>query len=115
MELRKFISQTLLDIVGAVEDAQSQTPEGCVVPSLVQTFTAVQHGVSEIQAIEFEVTVRADERAGSEAKLNVVAAIVGGNVKGESGKSGGHAATLKFRVPVRLPCSGPKKGKKDAV
>lgn len=111
MELRRFISQTILDIVGAVKDAQNETFEGCVVPSIAQTFTAVQHGVSEIQAIEFEVTIRADERAGSEAKLNVVAAFVGGGVKGESGKSGGHAATLKFRVPVRLPCSGPKKVK----
>lgn len=46
--------------------------------------------------------MRADEQSGSEAKLNVVAAIVGGNVKGESGKAAGHSATLRFRVPVRL-------------
>jgi len=104
MELREFISKTVEDIIGGVQDAQKKVPEGCVVPAIKQTFEAVQHGVSEFQAVEFEVTVRADERAGSEARLSVVAAVVGGGVKGESGKSGGHAATLRFRIPVRLPC-----------
>jgi hypothetical protein len=59
--------------------------------------------VSDVQAVTFEVTVRADEREGSEAKLNVVTAIIGGGMKGESGKSGGHAATLNFKIPIRLP------------
>jgi len=105
MELRNFISQTLEDIVGGVEDAQKKLPAGCIVPAVKTTFQAVEHGVSEFQAIAFEVTVRTEERAGSEAKLNVVAAVIGGSVKGESGKSGGHAATLSFKVPVRLPCA----------
>jgi hypothetical protein len=73
------------------------------------TFEAVQHGVSDLQAIEFEVTVKAEQKAGSEAKLSVVAAFVGGSVKGESGKSDGHAATLKFKIPVGLPTSNPAK------
>jgi hypothetical protein len=105
MELRTFISQTLQDIVGGVQDAQKSVPIGAVVPSIKTTFQAVEHGISEIQAVDFEVTVRADERAGSEAKLSVVAAVVGGGVKGERGKSGGHAATLRFKIPVRLPCA----------
>jgi len=109
MELRDFISKALQDIIGAVQDAQKKVPDGCVVPAIKTTFQAVQHGVSEIQAVEFEVTVRADERAGSEARLSVVAAVIGGGVKGESGKSGGHDATLRFRIPVRLP-SGEKGG-----
>lgn len=103
MELREFISKALQDIVGGVEDAQQALPKDCVVPALKKTFQAVGHGVSEIQAIEFEVTVKADERSGSEARLSVVAAVVGGGIKGESGKTGGHAATLRFKVPLRLP------------
>ena len=85
-----------------------------MVPSDIEpTFQAVQHGISEVQAIEFEVTVRADERAGSHAKLNVVAAVIGGSVKGESGKSGVHAATLRFKIPVRLPCIEEKETKAE--
>lgn len=108
MELRTFISQALVDIIGAVEDAQKRTPLGSVVPSIIKNFEAVKHGVSELQAVDFEVTVRADERADSEAKLSVVAAVVGGGLRGESGKSEGHAATLKFRIPILLPRSSEK-------
>ena len=103
MELREFISKTLEDIIGAVQDAQQKVPNDCVVPRVNKSFKSVGHGISEVQPVEFEVTVRADERAGSEARLSVVAAVIGGGVKGESGKSGGHAATLRFKIPVRLP------------
>jgi len=106
MELRQFISQALLDIVGAVEDTQKKTKGGTIVPANIsKSFQSVEHGISDLQGIEFEVTVKADQSVGSEAKLNVVAAIVGGGVKGESAKADGHVATLKFKVPVRLPTS----------
>lgn len=107
MELRTFISKTLLDIVGGVEDAQKELPIGIVIPATAKTYQAVEARISEVQVVDFEVTVRADERAGSEAKLNVVAAVFGGGLKGESGTSGGHAATLKFSVPIRLHCKEP--------
>lgn len=110
MILRDFISQALMDIVAAVEIAQQKTQSGTVVPDgISNSFKAVETGISDLQVVEFEVTVKADERAGSEARLSVVAAVVGGGVKGESGRSGGHAATLKFRIPVRLPVSAVKK------
>ena len=109
MELRNFISQALLDVIGGVQDAQSKSDTGSVVPAGIrEAYKAVEVGISELQVIDFEVTVKADERSGSEAKLSVVAAFVGGSVKGDSGKTGGHAATLKFRVPVRLPTSKSK-------
>jgi len=108
MELRDFISTALLDIVGAVQDAQAKTPTGTIVPDdIVDDFKAVETGISDVQSIEFEVTVSADKRSGSEGKLSVVAAVVGGGIKGESSKSDGHAASLKFRIPVRLPSSKP--------
>jgi hypothetical protein len=104
MDLREFISQALLDVIGAVQDAQKRSPLGTIVPAGISTtISAIQAGVSHLQSVDFEVTVRADEHSGSEARLSVVAAVVGGGVKGDSNKSGGHAATLKFRVPVRLP------------
>jgi len=106
MELKEFISQALLDIVGGIEDAQTKTPSGRIVPSGVKNdYKSVEAGISELQAVDFEVTVTADERSGTEAKLSVVAAVVGGGVKGESAKSGGHVATLRFRVPMLLQTS----------
>jgi hypothetical protein len=105
MELRLFVSQALCDIVNGVKDAQSATDKGTIVPSVSSSFKSVETGISEVQSIHFEVTVKSDERKGSEAKLSVVAAIVGGSVKGESGNSAGYAAKLEFRVPVKFPRS----------
>jgi hypothetical protein len=109
MELRKFISTALADIVNGVQDAQAEVGSGIVVPEVSKSIKAVKAGISEFTAIQFEVTVKSDERAGSEAKLSVVAAVIGGSVKGDSGSSSGHAATLSFSVPVRLPKSAESK------
>ena len=105
MDLRDFVSTALLDIIEGVKDAQTKTDKGTIVPAVRQNYKSVETGISELTTVEFEVTVKSDERAGSEAKLSVVAAVVGGGVKGESGSSSGHAAKLTFRVPVRLPVS----------
>jgi hypothetical protein len=112
MELRRFISQALQDIIGGVEDAQKAVHHGAVVPFIPRTFQAVEHGINEVQAVDFEVTIRTDERASSGAKLSVVAAAVGGGVKGESGKSGGHAATLRFKI---LRTAYVRQNEKDAI
>jgi len=105
MDLRNFVSRALCDIVNGVKDAQKETDKGTIVPPVSGSFKAVETGISEISPIEFEVTVKTDEREGSEAKLSVVAAVVGGGIKGESGSSTGHAAKLTFRVPVKFPRS----------
>src|SRR5437870_4306700 len=107
MVLREFVTQAILDIVGAIEDAQKKTPVGTVVPAGISSrYQAIEAGITRLQVVDFEVVVKADERSGSEAKLSVAAAVIGGRVKGESGKSGGHSATLRFRIPLRLPESG---------
>ncbi len=106
VELRTFISATLLDIIGGVKDAQEKSDLDTIVPEVDDTFQSLEAGISNIQVIDFEVTVNADERSGTETKINVVAAILGGSTKAGSDKAGGHAATLKFRVPVRLSRKG---------
>jgi hypothetical protein len=102
MNLKEFVSKALLDIVDGVADAQSKVTGGVIVPAVVQTFQAVQHGVNNTQAVSFEVTVRAEESVGSEARLNVVAGFFGAGVKGERGNSEGHAAVLSIKVPIRF-------------
>ena len=107
MILRDFISQVLTDIIGGVEDAQRKCPGDRIVPKVQRVGYTVEKFVTDLQVVDFEVTVRADERSGSEAKLTVITMALGG-IKGESGKSGGHSATLRFKVPIALP-----KGKQD--
>jgi len=106
MDLRTFIKTALLDIVNAVKDAQSET-EGCFVPGGVnQTFESVKHGVSEIQVIEFQVMVEADETKGTEGRLGVVNSFIGAGISGKSGTETKQSNTLKFRIPLKLPTSG---------
>jgi hypothetical protein len=103
MELRVFIKEALKDIVGAVEDAQNEISKGEIVPYSNSSFKGIETGAADIQPIEFEVTVTANEKEGSEAKLSVIAAVIGGNVKGQSDTTVGHVGSLKFRIPVKLP------------
>lgn len=103
MNLRDFIKQALMDIVGAVQDAQKEITGGEIVPAVNDSFKSVETGISHIQPIEFDVSVNADTKSGSEAKLSVVAAVIGGNVRGQSNASSGHVASLKFKIPVKFP------------
>ena len=103
MELRNFISATLLDIVGGVKDAQEKSDPNTIIPDVPRNEKTVQAGTNDLQTIEFEVTVNADERSGTETKINVVTAFLGGSTKAGSDRAGGHAATLKFRIPICLP------------
>lgn len=103
MELRKFIASALCDIIGGVQDAQQVAPNGAIIPKVSSSFQSVETGISDIAPVEFEVTVTADEHAGGEAKLSVVAALVGGVAKGQLDTASGHVARLTFRVPVKYP------------
>jgi hypothetical protein len=63
----------------------------------------VETGISRVQSVEFEVAVmNTEKKSGSEVQLNVVAALVGGGVRGNGAASTAHAATLRFRVPIRF-------------
>lgn len=107
MELKTFVKTALLDIIEAVQDAQTETPAGAIVPEGInRSFKSVEHGVSELQAVDFEVSVTAGEAKGSEGKLGVVTAIVGAGVAGKSSTESSNCSRLKFRIPVQLPTSG---------
>jgi hypothetical protein len=102
MELRKFVSQALCDIADGVLDAQKRIEGGELIPDVADTFKSVETGISGVQPIDFEVAVTTEEKSGSEAKLSVVAGLIGGNVKGSSGLTNAHVATLRFRIPIRF-------------
>lgn len=104
MELRFFIKETLKDVLGGISDAQQEIENGEIVPVLNENgWKGLETGLTSYQAIDFEVAVNAVEQKGSEAKLNVVAAVIGGHVKGDSSNKAEHTAKLNFKIPVKLP------------
>lgn len=111
MELRTFVKKAILDIVGGVQDAQAETEEGVVVPSGIKKhYEAVKHGVSELQAVDFEVCVTAEESKGSEGKLGVFNSFIGAGIAGKSSNESSNSSKLRFRVPIQLPTSGKLRG-----
>ncbi len=102
MELRQFVKQALCDIAGAVKDARAEADGAEIAPDVGSSYKAIEIGISQVQSVESEVAVNTEKKSGSEAKLNVVAALVGGGVGGNSTDSTAHAATLRSRVPIRF-------------
>lgn len=107
MELRSFIKQALLDIVEGVKDAQAETASGTVVPGgFLKNIQNAERGLSEIQAIDFTVTISIDETSGRTARLGVLSGIVGAGLASDTAKADAHSTVLKFKIPIQLPTSG---------
>ena len=66
----------------------------------------MKHGVSELQAVDFEESVTAEESKGSEGKLGVISSVIGAGIAGKSSNESSHSSKLRFRVPIQLPTSG---------
>ena len=104
MELKTFIKETLKDVLGGIYEAQQEITHGQVVPALNEEgWKGLETGLTSFQAIDFEVSINAVEQEGNEAKLNVVAAVIGGSVGGDSSSTAEHTAKLNFKIPVKLP------------
>lgn len=104
MELKDFVKESIKNIMDGVSEAQEELQSGKVAPHFsTHALGWYESGLSNRQLIDFEVSVNAIEKEGSEAKLNVVAAVVGGGVKGDSSSTASHTAKLQFKVPVEFP------------
>ncbi|MEO0415368.1 MAG: hypothetical protein AAF226_10500 [Verrucomicrobiota bacterium] len=109
MELREFIKQSLLDIIGGVEDAQQEAPKGTIAPNeITRNMAAVQHRVSHLQPVDFQVAVTVDESAKVGAKIGVLSGIFGASVAGDESEAKQSGTTLKFTIPIHLPLGGSK-------
>ena len=103
MELKDFVKESIKSIMSGVSEAQQEVASGKVASKFsTHSLGWYASGLSNRQPIDFEVSVNAIEKEGSEAKLNVVAAVVGGGIKGDSSSTSTHTATLRFSVPVEF-------------
>ena len=106
MELRKFISAALSDIVGGVQDAQKEHA-GIIVPPTTSSLEDVKSGATAYQRIDFEVQVTVESAGETEGKIGVVAAFVSGSGSKKKSDQSTRCTLLKFGVPVRFPETTP--------
>ena len=99
MELRKFVSTSLLDIVNGVADAQAESQPNTIVPQTNTSTNFVNTGLTQFQVIEMNVIVRIEDTAETSGKISVWSSGVGGS----SATQAGQETTLAFKVPVRFP------------
>ena len=108
MELKDFVSETLVQIIEGVKDAQSKvvdTEGGSVNPEYSQTprpHTISRYG-KIIQDVEFDVALSVSEGTESKGGIGVVAGVFALGSQGQSNAENASFSRIKFHVPMVLP------------
>jgi len=114
MELKEFVSQTLLQIIEGVKVAQENTKQHGAKINPVLTYTEMgtfrtpmvtptSNITSPVFLVDFDVAIIATEGEGIKGGggLNVAAIRIG--AQGESSSSNTQQSRVKFIVPITLP------------
>lgn len=114
MELREFVSRTLIDIAGGVQDAQKVASDSGARfnPKLRNVFTGStsagavlgwsQNDGHAVLLAEFDVAVTATEGTQTQGGIGVVGGLVNLGSKGQSDQASAQASRIKFCVPFVL-------------
>lgn len=100
VSLKQFVTDSLVEIVDGIVEAQDKTRSGQIVPTVKEA-----DGITirqQVKQIDFEVSVRADQGSNSKAELTVVSGLANGGASGGSNKSESYSARLSFSVPVEF-------------
>jgi hypothetical protein len=93
MELQKFITKSLVEIMTGLKDAQDQLKgsQARICPTLSDAITPGGHqvlvGLSKrgqaIALVDFDIAVEASSEAGGGGSIKVLGALIGADVKGK--------------------------------
>jgi hypothetical protein len=111
MELRQFVTETLIQISGGIEDAQQRLQSEGSTTRINTSMTKDDSGNlvtggrrHSIEYVDFDVAIVAN--TGTETKASIgltVASLVNLGAGGKSNQSQGIESRVKFRVPVAFP------------
>lgn len=113
MELREFVGEVLLSILGGVHDArtslQTNKLDGFISPAIVGDYsnynTQIAKGGLPIYEVSFDIAIVVEEAAASKTGIGIVIASVG--LGGQAEIKGGHTNTsrISFKVPIAFQVS----------
>jgi hypothetical protein len=114
MEIKDFVSQSLMQIMEGVKDAQSKSP-GIINPIVPLSDSEQKQHVtinqSILQSVEFDIAVTVFTEGTQKGGIAVFAGFGGLGGQKQSGYSDTVVSRLKFTVPVVFPQSQPKEPK----
>lgn len=114
MDLQKFITESLVEIMTGIKDAQSDLKakgsHSRICPTVSNAFSGSQiHvlGRSEkgqiVSLIEFDIAVEITSEGGGGGKISVAMGLLNAGADGTSKQGDKVASRLKFNVPVAYP------------
>lgn len=112
MDLKDFVSETLLQIVEGVKAAQSEIEQhgASINPNLLGDYKEhAKHGLllsgtgKVAQIVEFDVALSIKEGTGTKGGIGVVAGMFALGSQGQSNAENVSLSRVKFRVPLSLP------------
>lgn len=113
MDLKEFVSETLVSIVTGIKDAQEKTrnlgasvnPGGLMRKSeaVSDNSTWDNRNNNFSQPVTFDIAITAEDSAKGGAKVKVLSGILGGDIGGEKGSKNVLASRIQFTVPVLFP------------
>jgi len=112
MNLKDFVSESLIEIFEGVKDAQSRVGQGLgeINPSPVGSHTEFTKqglfmaGDRKIGThVEFDVAVTVSEGSGSKGGIGIFSGAINIGASGQSNKTDVSLSRIKFQVPIVLP------------
>ena len=111
MELRDFVTQSLVHIVSGVAEAQKKLKGTSARVSPRMRSTDKEHTIGQaemdggqpVSYVEFDVLVNATKGKGSKGSVGLVVGALGLGTQAQSEAKSGEESRIKFKVPIILP------------
>jgi len=104
MELKEFVRESLLQIIGAVREAQAQCADAEINPIVLDSHGGRRQSArgNDVQDVQFDVAVTATDAGEKKAGIGIVAAIgIGASL--QSATTNESVSRIKFAVTIALP------------
>jgi hypothetical protein len=121
MKLQEFMSQTLKEIMGGIQEAQKHAESiGAKVNPALQPYQTesqkkalfvnwgADRGCGPVEQIEFDVAVSSTDTTEMQTVAGVFVAALGLGAKGTSDASNCSVSRIKFSVPIAFPLQSKK-------
>lgn len=108
MELKEFIKGVLSEITDAVKESQKEINNGVLIAPDSIILGATRSGNKPVSLIEFEVAITTEDIKEKGKGIKIASAFLNGGYKNDNKNSSGCVSTIRFSIPVILPCASTK-------